>query len=50
MPTKCFCCDQIIDERSTDETPEMLWRTRVRVMQPDGTWGVTHNWNMVRAG
>ena len=44
----CLCCDQIIDERSTDETPERLWRTRIRVMQPDGTWGVTHNWNMVR--
>jgi hypothetical protein len=27
----------------------MLWRMRVRVMQPTGTWGVTYNWNMVRA-
>ena len=41
---------QVIDERSTDETPYMLWRMRVRVMQPKGTYGVTYNWNMVRAG
>ena len=27
----------------------MLWRMRIRVMQPGGTWGVTYNWNMVRS-
>ena len=41
---------QVIDERSTDETQYMLWRMRVRVMQPKGIWGVTYNWNMVRPG
>lgn len=39
---------QMVDERSSDETPERLRQLGIRMLQPPERQGVTHNWNMVR--
>ena len=41
-------CAQVIDEMSTDQTPEHLQKAGVKVMMTPGIQGVTANWNIVR--
>ncbi len=49
--TEVLCCalkPQMVDERSSDGTPERLRQLGIRMLQPPERQGVTHNWNMVR--
>jgi GT2 family glycosyltransferase len=36
----------VVDELSTDGTPDRLSERQVHTVQPDQPHGVTHNWNM----